>query len=1828
MASNSIFECLIPGYHITEQLSKGQMTLLCRGYRHHDRVPVLLQVLRPEYCLPQYVERFKEQVDYNQKLGVEGLVNIIDCVLHGQSPTLVMEDIGGDLWHCSLAQSSWSIESILEVAIALADLLTQLHAKQCVHQQVQPQNILVHPETHEVQLLPAQPLDLLKGQTMEPNVYNSFAYIAPEQTGRMNNISVDARSDFYNLGVTLYEACVNALPFQSQDLSELIHSHIARSAPLPHEKNPDIPQGVSRIILKLLAKNPDERYQSGYGLKSDLTAALEALRNQQDLDDFCPGQTDLASELLIPQHLYDRQNELDILLQSYDRVCQGSTQTIMISGESGVGKSLLVREFQQRVQHYPGYFIQGNCDAVRREVPYLAIQQAFQGLFCQLLMEDEATIRQWRQEILQALGENAALLCEALPELSQIIGHPPKGPMTEMAEAKNRLNLAFQAFVRVLAQPTHPLVLFLDDLQWLDTASIKLLEHLLSEETAISLLLISACRLGEARSSQNVDLRLMRNLIIKGEGHRELTLSPFTVAQMQRLVADVLHTDESKIAQLAELIFNRTQGNPFFAHQLLEFLYQEKLLVFDFDQGHWQWDLDQIRHFGVTENVVELMEQKILKLSSQARDFLQLGACIGIDFDVDTIAALSPVPAADIPPTLATAMQEGLIIPLTSPDNTAYPVASDIPGTAHFQFLHDRVRQAVYEMIPLAVRQELHWQIGQRLLQQMVQSRRDDTLFEVVNQLNLGRRLIDDPVARQELAHLNLKASQRAKQAAAYRSALQYVLAGAAMLSGDSWETDYKLTRDLWLEQAECHYLCGNFPEAEQAFAELDHQLKTVEELADMCTMRMVCCINQNQYQMASELGRQGLAKLGLVVPESLETEAVLREINQLRQRLLEYSPAYFLALPTCEDHRVQQILRLLQYLAAATIGQDQNFYRWAIAQMVNYSIEFGNTDRSAYAYVAYGTILSAGFGEYDRGHQLGQVALELSQIFQAMQGLAHFSYGGLLAHWRIPFHECRQHLTTAFHHCQRMGELLYALYTQALKSDLAILGGYDLEDTQAEIETFQQFAIQRQHPTMQLDARLKLQFVRSLRGLTQDASSFSSAECDEAELYRQLHTQRTPKPTQSRYYIYKAQSLYLFGYYGAALEMTKASATVVDAHFGPAIVVDHYFFYGLTVAALYNQVSEAERTNYQAILADCLQHLQRWSYHCPSNFAPRWHLLAAEQQRILGNDPTCHYDEAIGLAQTQGMLQICAIANELAGEYYWQQQHQRIARAYLNDACVAYQQWGATAKATALQQQYRSLLIWRGNFTGPAYLPIAPEAAIAHSLQTLDWMTILKASQALSSEIVYDSLLEKLLTILMENAGAERGVLLSRRDEICVIEAEGNVNQDEIIFTLPQDAPTPEDLPINLITYVERTRETILLDEAIHDLRFASDPYIHAHKLKSVLCFPIIYQGKQTGILYLENRLIVGAFTSAQLEVVRLLTSQVSISVENAQLYSDLQQHLHEAEAQNQKLLRSQQQLQAKTQQLETTLADLKQTQAQLVQTEKMSGLGQLVAGVAHEVKNPLSFIQGNLEYANQYVEQLFDLLEQYQKTYPDPPTELQTVLETVDLEFVARDLPKLLGSMELGTSRIQNIVSSLRTFSRIDGETKEWVNLHDGIAGTLLILRSRFGATPERPAIEIVQEFGNIPAVQCFAGQINQVIMNLVANACDAIDEAVQGQSFETNAAHPRLITIRTEALGDDRIAIHVIDQGQGMSAAVQEKVFDTFFTTKSSEKGTGLGLSISYQIITEKHGGELLCQSEVGTGTTFTIILPIAAAESAGSNDSSEDCLNFIEHDLLTE
>ncbi|MGI0491571.1 trifunctional serine/threonine-protein kinase/ATP-binding protein/sensor histidine kinase [Alkalinema pantanalense CENA528] len=1841
MLDAPLIDFSIPGYCLVEQVYNVAGQVIYRAIRNQDQAPVLLKAIQVDSIAYSIIYQLKYEYEVSRKLSIAGLAQVLTLEMSERCPLLVLEDLGGYPLAHWIESAPCSLVEILQWMVKVVETLGHLHQQNIAHRGLDPNSILINPTTGTVQLINLgvnTGLPLVSGRwEVSLPFQHALIYCSPEQTGRLNR-TVDYRTDFYSLGVTLYQVLAGQPPFVTQDPIELVHCHIARQ-PVPlHKQNPAIPIGLSEIVMKLLAKTVEDRYQSAYGLKADLKYCLEQLVETGTIAEFSLGQHDRSTQFHFPQKRYGRDQELTLLLESFQQASQGHLECVLVSGAAGVGKSFLVHELQRSILHKRSYFITGKFDEFRQDVPYLSLIQAFQELVRQILTESDAQVQQWREKLSQAIGNNSQILIDVIPEIAVLLDKTPPPAKLDALESQNRFHLVLQQFIRIFAQIEHPLVIFLDDLQWADAASLTLIHRLLTELDQVSLLIIGAYRSQEMREDH--PLHLLASLPIT----QPLEIPPLHLSETVQLLADSFGLSPEHMTPLAELLFNRTQGNPFFLNQLLEFLDSTKLITYDCEQGSWQWDLNRIQNLGITQNVVDLMIDKIRRLPMATQQSLKVAACIGNEFSLGLLAVVQGCSPTEIAQTLWDALREGLLLPANLGANRSIDWAiwllQEQPEVTTFRFLHDRVQQAAYSLLLPTERQAFHLKVGQVGLRQMLSLRQEDQLFEVVNQLNAGRDLIRTPEERWQLAHLNLGAGKKAKAAAAYEAARKYFAMGITLLPLDSWDHDYALTFDLLTEQLECEYLCGNGQGADVVFNTLLDHARSDLDRAEVYATQMVLYLSQNRRSEAITLGQRGLILLGETVPPIIDqavVEAEHADLKQLLQQSLGEPDISQLAfLPRSQDTHHRVIMKLLQYLAAASVTRDRKFYQWAILRMVKRTLRDGLTANSAYGCVAYGTILSA-TEDYATAHAFGQVALQMSEQFNSLQGITQFSFGGLLAHWQLSFLDCRQYLLRAFQQCCETGEFLYALYSLVLRADITLMSGSSLDKGDRDVQQAKEFATQRRNSTFINDAIIKQQFIRSLRGTTQAYGSFSDSEISEEDLLNQLQQPSEPQNTLSRYYIYKLQSLYLFGEYEKAPAIAQASAQLVDSHFGVAIAVEHYLYSALLLAAHYPHAPQPEQLQiWQALESHCAQ-VQKWATHCPNNYSHRLLLIQAEMAQLQDqdSDATTLYDRAISAANEQSCWSIEAIACEQAAKYHRKQGRSRLAQSYFQDACTAYSQWGALAKVMQLRQDWPQLAgskpqrdteTW---FSDRLFPDSSQQPWTARSTQTLDWMTVIKASQALSSEIVFSSLMEKLMKIVIENAGAERGLLVVRREGELKIEAEGHVNapldgDDRAVSHFVVDCGDRREadlnitnnfsqeisstralstrMPSTLIAYVERTQTTIVLNHAAVDERFGSDPYIQTQQTKSVLCFPMVYQGKLTGILYLENNLTLGAFTPDRLAVLKLLTAQVAISIENASLYSNLQRYSQELELQNQALATSRMQLQTQTHQLEEMLTNLQRTQAQLVQTEKLSSLGQLIAGVAHEIKNPLNFIAGNIDYADNYVQQLLQLIQLYQEYYPQPVQPVQALIEAIDLDFLLNDLKKIFSSMQMGSERIHNLVVSLRNFSRTDEQEVQQVDIHEGLDGTILILQPRLKATQERPAIQLEKRYGELPLVECYPSQLNQVFMNLIANAIDAIDELCQQRTFDTNRALPSVIQIQTEVVDQQHIAVHIRDNGAGMTEETRQQLFAPFFTTKPTGQGTGLGLSISYQIVVEKHHGHVSCVSAANEGAEFTVTIPI--------------------------
>ncbi|MEH1827893.1 MAG: AAA family ATPase [Nostoc sp.] len=1896
----------IPGYRISEELYNGSRTLVYRGYRETDELPVVIKLLKNPYPSFSELLSFRNQYTIAKNLNSPLIVQTYSLEPYQNGYALVMEDFGGiSLKDWGVGGNVESLMEFLEIAIALCNILDILYRERIIHKDIKPANILINPETKQVKLIDFSIASLLPRETqilINPNVLEgTLTYISPEQTGRMNR-GIDYRTDFYSLGVTFYELLTGVLPFQSNDPMELVHCHIAKIAPSLWEvksqnskfKGEEIPQILSDIVMKLMAKNAEDRYQSALGLKFDLENCLHQLQVDGTIEGFEIGQRDVCDRFIIPDKLYGRETEVEKLLQAFERVAtlpqsplakggHRGVEIMLVAGFSGIGKTAVVNEVHKPIVRQRGYFIKGKYDQFQRNIPFSAFVQAFRDLMGQLLSESDAQIQQWRNEILSAVGENGQVIIEVIPELSRIIGEQPPAIELSGTAAENRFNLLFQKFTQIFTTAEHPLVIFLDDLQWADSASLKLMQLLMADTG--HLLLIGAYRDNEVNPVHPLMLTL-NEIEKKQTTINTITLAPLNQETVNQLVADTLKCSQDLASPLSRLVFQKTQGNPFFSIQFLKALHQELLIKFTPSYqgdatGGWQCDIAQVHQQAVTDDIVEFMALQLEKLPLATQNILKLASCIGNQFDLATLAIVSEQCQINTAAALWKALQEGLILPTSEvykfyQDETAnsyLPIANrnqqiaiSNEQLASYKFLHDRVQQAAYFLISDEQKIATHLKIGQLLRENLSELEIEEKLFDLVGHLNLGIELISQASDRQALAQLNFKAGSKAKNATAYTAARVYFQTGIALLQSDCWQTQYELALNLHLAVTEASYLNSDFESMEEMAGVVLQNAQTIFDKVKIYEIKIAALTAQSQILGAIGVGADVLSQLGVDLPSAPESAEIAKVLEYLKEQLQGREIAELIDLPVMSDRPAIAAMQLLGILFAPVLLGNPGLMPLLSATMVRLSLQFGNTPASTVGYAIHGMVLCAFLSEVETGYKFGCLALSLLEKLNVRGICLPLSlFGAFIQHRQQSFLATLSTMKDSYTNGMETGSFLYAGYSIQCYGYIALFAGVNLNTLSAELAPYSVVLTQAKQNAACILLDTVRQVVENLRETGSQPHRLIGTAYDEIIMLPK-HQQDNDFTAIAYTYTYKLMLAALWGNYHAALEYITGIKPYFMAAAGAVHIPVFHFYAALTYLALVPTKSEAEKeareqragsrgdSKYgdltppaalasrrvreplvrnggirpmfrsapqqesgvisprslppsKSLFVEAQTHqtiLHQWAENAPMNHLHKWYLVEAERYRVLGEKALASecYDQAIALAKAHQFINEEALANELAAKFYLDWGKQRIAGEYMIEAYYSYISWGAKAKVADLERRYPQLLapilqqtrsplsinetvLALGNVISTSSPTSSSNVSVA-----LDLATIFKASQTLSGEIELEKLLSVLLAIVIENAGADKCVLMLLQDKHLSIKGSITLGTEPILLqSLPVE--DSQDIPLKLIYKVLHNRQTVVLIDATADQTLAHDSYIIRQQPKSILCSPILHQGKLMGILYLENNLVTGAFTSDRLQVLNFLTTQAAISLENALLYHKLEEYSHTLE---QKVEERTQEITEKATQLESTLEKLYSTQAQLIQSEKMSGLGQLVAGIAHEINNPINFIYGNLQPASEYVTSLIELNNLYQELYPQPLPEIAEKIADIELEFISDDLQKLLSSMRVGANRIRQIVLSLRNFSRLDESEIKSVDIHSGINSTLLILQHRLQNNSKHPEITVIQKYGQLPLINCYASALNQVFMNIINNAIDALE------SSDTNC-QPTII-IQTEFIEYKKVVIRIADNGIGMSESVQNKIFNPFFTTKSIGSGTGLGLSTSYSIVVEKHGGKLSCISALGKGTEFIIEIPL--------------------------
>ena len=1489
-------EPAIDGYRILSDLQSGDSsTLVYRAARLRDEAPVLLKILRNAYATPLERAGFQWEYELLRGLDIAGVVRAYDLTSYEGCPVIVLEDVGGHSLAELLDTRPLAVVEALECAIQLAGTLDRLHRAGILHCGVSPTSVVLS-SAGRVLLTDFSHATDQAGLRLAPRparlLADRLAYLSPEQTGRMNR-SVDDRSDLYSLGVTLYHTLTGAAPFAGDDLLALIYAHIATPPTPPSDVSPGVSPTLSAIVLKLMAKNAEDRYQSALGLKADLEECLHQWRASGAVQTFELGRRDRPRELRIPERLYGRERESAVLMAAFDRASQGACELLLVSGSPGIGKTALVNEVHRPLARRLGSFISGKIDPLQRTVPYAALAQALRSRVEQILTGSASEVALWRDRMLHALGPNAGIVSEIVPELKRIIGDQAPAPIVAPKEAQNRLRLAFRQFFHAIARPDDPLVLFLDDLQWADSALLGLIQSVLSGNDA-GLLMIGAYRDNEV-SSVHPLVQTVDEVRAAGGRVNEVRLGQLSPADLAELVSDTLACPIEAAAPLARLLFDKTGGNPFFLREFLRSLQNEGLLTFDVGAGRWTWDMHRLESLHITSNVVDLVARRVRQLPEATLKTIQGAATIGARFELGLLAALVGMAPNATALALKEAMRQGVIVPFDEGHRLAERMAGgdgDEGFRVEYRFAHDRIQQAVYSIPTDPERESLHLRLA-RLLQSRPQSGDVDPTFDVANNLYLARNRLDGIPGRDELAKVNLSAGRKARAASAFATACEYYRRGIEAAEEAAWTRNYALARDLRLEGAEAAFLSSDLERLTEWTGAAIERAATDLDRVRAYEVRVMAAIARLESALAVDEGLKLLRLLGVRIPDKPTTRHIVSGLLATKGLLAFRRVESLAELPVMTDELDLTRMRLLLLVTQAAYTARPDVFPIAVFRSVMLSIRRGNSPYAIDGYLGYGIMLCGVTGDVATGYKFGELALKLLDQFDARsrRPSALFLFNGFISHWHNHYRDTFAPLREAYQKGLEIGDFNFAGLAAFDYLFQAYWAGEPLHDFKRELASY-----------VDVFQTLKQEnIVRLLSMYHQAAASLIAGEpvpdkllgehCDEdalAPAFEAVHNLNA----LCQLHLHKMVLAYLFRRYeraaAHAAKVREFLEGLTATQGGPM----YYYYSALTHLALaregFSKQRSAPLANRKAV-QDAVKKLRKWAGFAPMNYAHRLHLVEAELARVLGQDAAARerYDKAIMLAGQNRYLNDAALAAELAGRHNFERGLTHAARGYLRDAHYGYLQWGAHALARQVETSFPQFIAK----SGPA--PSRESGPDSHGGEpALDVVSILRASQAISSEIELEPLLRRLMSVVMENSGARRACFLFERDHRLFIEAEVTADLPDVsIHAAPADVVGDGGplLPLSIVNYVIHTQESVVLDDAMADPRFQRDPYLIRVRPHSVLCIPLVKQGRVTGIFYLENDLNRGAFTPARLGILNHMAAQAAISVENARLYGDI---------------------------------------------------------------------------------------------------------------------------------------------------------------------------------------------------------------------------------------------------------------------------------------------------------------------------------------------------
>lgn len=1711
-------------FHLSTLLYESSTVKVYRGYCVENREPLIFKILKNEKQDSEVVDAFKKEFSLVKALELPGVVKGCKLVRYDNSKMMVFHDIGGTALNTILKKRKFSVEEFLPFAIQLCTILDALYQKGIIHKDINPNNIIWNEQDNSIEVIDfgIATKALVKSGTYTPieTIEGTLPYISPEQTGRMNR-TVDHRTDLYSLGVTFYEMLSGSLPFVYDDPMEIIHAHLAQ-LPVPLSQKRAIPTYLSDVVDKLLAKMAEDRYQTFSGLLYDLRECLAMHKGEKKSDSFSPGSNDIGNRFQITQKLYGREQEILSLEKSFDKMLHGESELLLIKGYSGVGKSSVVYELHQNLTKEQGYFFEGKFDQYQKNTPYSAWIQAFDSFVTYLLMEGDAKLSYWKQRILEVVKDEGKVLTNVIPNLELIIGEQPEIPELGTQESLNRFNYIFMNFLMAIAHKNHPVIIFFDDLQWIDTPSLKLLEMALTNGNINYLHIIGAYRDNEV--SEEHPLRAAIESIKKSSISVEtMTINNLLEEDITQLLSETLRVPTSEVRSLSSLIYAKTEGNAFFTHQLLHSMKRKNLITFDAQQGVWLWDQAEIEALDISDNVVELLVERLIGLPLKMQQLLILASFIGNSFSLELIQIVSEIPKEELQTLLQNCVEEGTLYR----ENEGY------------KFVHDRIQQAANSLARERVQGKIHWKVGTLLLKHLSPTQLESKIFEVANHLFTGRGEIISESETKTLLDIVLKAAQRAKKANAYELALHYLNNAIENLPVSTWEEDFPLALSLYIERSEVSYLTKEYTQMEADAEQVLQKSRSVEETIPVYHTLILAHIGKNETTQAISVALTVLEKLGLSLIEHPE-ESDIGAAFALVAKLREEQQGDLLDLPAMSDKHEIAIMQILASIIGPAYNANPPLLLIVVLKIVELSLLKGNSALSAIGYVMYGLFLAGMMNDFDTAYAFGKLALKVTDKFNGQIVLPRVTHlaNCFIYHWKTAAHKTLPAFKNAYEQALIVGDHEFASHALTNICATAFTTGYNLnalaKDSQryAEImgttlkqEIMRSMAIQFHYVALNLTS-----------GNLEKVTELSGDSYDEDETIKTMEETHNSTGLSLMYTI-KLFLQYHFGEYEKARETTQKGAPYTPALMGLNIAVNAVLYDSLTLLELCRTCSSEERAQHLIQITANQEKLHIWAESAPMNHYHKWALVEAVKESLLDNRERAEelFEEAIEEAQKNDYPQEEALANELYGRYWYNRKRMKFAKLFMKSATNLYKSWGATSKVLYLQQEYPQWLEPTNEVEGTLF-----ETGTFSGTLNVD--TILKSTYALTEEIVLEKLLGKMLKIVMENAGAEEGFLLLEKEGEWVVEAEVSVNEP-ILKTLHSQPLAPvQSLNVihicgEIVNYVLHTHESVVLGNAVKSEKFGMSHYIKQLEPKSILAMPLLHKKELKGILYLENNLATNAFTKAHLNILQLLSAEMAITIQNAQLYSTLQQK-------NEELQRS------------TELAQ-KASQAK----------SDFLANLSHEIRTPMNAIIGITSFLRDDGHTPAEVKSQIEDVHHNTTTLMNIVNHILDFSDVET------GALDLKLSQI-NLPSFVGAISDLmDGMAKS-KNLN-----SLTTMASQIPTTIECDSARIRQalvclienatKFTHRGSISLKVSMVDTSLTFEVIDTGIGIDEKQYGSIFTSFSQADSSTTRQYGGLGLGLTLVKEIADLMHGTITVQSKL----------QKGSTFTLSVPVTIIAEK-------------------------------------------------